>query len=98
IDCGSDSVTPPVEADTLTWFDVPVSDVTPALSRVISPPSDTEPPPDIPVPAVTVIALSSRASFGIPEKFAPSNVGDAPSLMSCGSDNVTVPVEADTEI
>lgn len=48
-----------------------LNDVTPALVRVTLPPKDTEPPPDKPVPAVTVTALFVRAALGMLVKPAP---------------------------
>jgi hypothetical protein len=40
--------------------------VTPALVKVTVPPNDTAPPPDIPVPAVTVIELLAKLALVIP--------------------------------
>jgi hypothetical protein len=42
-----------------------LNDVTPALVRVTLPPKDAVPPPDMPVPAVTVIELLVKAELGI---------------------------------
>ena len=54
---GNDSVTAPVLPLTLTWFAVLVRLVTPVLFSVTDPPNETLPPPERPVPAVTVTEL-----------------------------------------
>ncbi len=64
-DCPIEIVTAPVAPLTLT--PVPATaEVTPALVNVTDPPNDTEPPPLIPVPAVTVTELFANWPFVIP--------------------------------
>ena len=62
---GKEKVTAPVEALTLTWLVVPMAEVTPAFVKVTDPPRDTAPPPDIPVPAVTVTAELAKLALAI---------------------------------
>jgi hypothetical protein len=45
------------------------------MFRVTDPPRDTEPPPVMPVPAVTVTAEFVSPAFGMPVKFVPVRVG-----------------------
>lgn len=54
MDCGSDRVIAPVPAETLTWLEVPVSEVTPLLVIVIVPEPLLIP---IAVPAVRLVKL-----------------------------------------
>jgi len=64
-DCPIEIVTAPVAPLTLT--PVPATaEVTPALVKVTDPPNDTEPPPLIPVPAVTVTDEFANCPFVIP--------------------------------
>jgi hypothetical protein len=63
-------VTFPVEADTLT-VPAPATDVTPAFVRVVVPPRDTDPPPDKPVPAVTVTELLVSWLLAMPPNVPP---------------------------
>ena len=51
ISCGRESVIDPVDPDTVTWFVVPVKDVTPVLVSVIAPDAF---PTDSPVEPVSV--------------------------------------------
>ena len=62
---GIDNVILPVLADDVIWFDVPESAVTPAFVNVSVPPREALPPPDNPVPAVTVNVPVDRADVGI---------------------------------
>ena len=51
---------------------VPIAEVTPALVKVTDPPRDTAPPPDIPVPAVTVTEELINFEFEIDPASIPS--------------------------
>ena len=67
IDCGNESVTPPVLPDAITWFVVPVILVTPLLVKVSDPPSETVPPPVIPVPfAIVILELDNSPLVTFP--------------------------------
>jgi hypothetical protein len=68
ISWGRERVTPPVDAEAITRFAVPVILVTPELERVTEPPNDTDPPPESPDPAETVIEEEESAEVGILEK------------------------------
>ena len=68
ISWGRDKVTGPVETEAVIWFAVPVIDVTPALVNVTELPNDTAPPPDMPVPAVTVREEFVRDALAIEER------------------------------
>jgi hypothetical protein len=60
-------VTAPVAAETLTWFGVPIAEVTPLLLIVTVPPSETgDPLTPIPVPAETVIEELAKLALVIP--------------------------------
>lgn len=63
--CGNVNVTLPVEPETATWLVVPVSERTPAFVKVTVPPKATVPPPERPVPAVTVTEELTNEEFGI---------------------------------
>jgi len=60
------TVTAPVEELLVVSGEPEVMEVTPALVKVTLPPSDTAPPPDIPVPAVTVIDEFVSMAFVTP--------------------------------
>lgn len=60
-----DSVIAPVDALALICEAVPAIDVTPAFVKVTDPPSDTEPPPLMPVPGLIVNELLVSALFGM---------------------------------
>src|SRR5439155_759442 len=62
--CGKEMVIFPVAADTVAWVDE--SDNTPALLMVTLEPRATAPPPDNPVPAVTVTDEFARFALVIP--------------------------------
>ena len=85
ISCGSDTVTDPVEADTDTWFVVPVSPVTPLLE--IAPVVSLY---DKPVP--TELPIASCALSSVKYLFVePSLISSVPSVRVPPSD-VDVPL------
>jgi len=65
ISWGKVKVTDPVEAEAITWLEVPVKEMTPVLARLTDPPKETEPPPDKPDPGEMVIADDARSEFDI---------------------------------
>ena len=96
-------VTAPVAATLADRPVLVVIEVTPALVSVTVPPRATAPPPERPVPAVTVIEELFSALFGMlvseapePEK-VPACIVPA-MVTEEGSDRVTPPVEADAVI
>jgi hypothetical protein len=68
ISWGKERVTSPVEAEAVTWFAVPVIEVTPleAPVKVIDPPNSTDPPPDN-VPEVEMVIFElAKLEFETP--------------------------------
>jgi hypothetical protein len=57
-------------------------------------PTDIDPPKLVEAPLIVMVELVKPA-LGIPVKFAPVKVGDAPLLILCGKLNVIAPVEAE---
>jgi len=70
-------VTAPVEPETVTLFPA-VMDVTPELVRVMVPPSATVPPPDMPVPGLTVTDELVSDVFGTFETVSVPELLDRP--------------------
>ena len=94
------TVTAPVDA--LTEMPVPEAKlVTPAFANVTELPSETAPPPDMPVPAVTVTEELVNAALAMPLKVPPKvklpdvvtePVRDKPLTVPVPATEVTVPI------